>query len=77
MATTMHDTDNGVKLLTDGCADIYIDMLYSDPKRGAWLLLSTDYGAVEVRVSPAGRKVSAEPSELTHRKIVGGDDELR
>ena len=61
----------GIVIVRDGHAPIYLDLLYADTKRGSWLLLSTDHSAVEVRVSPAGRKVSAETSRLTHRKIWG------
>ena len=37
--------------------------------------IGTADGAVEVRVTPGGRKVTAELSSLTPRTLIGDDDE--
>lgn len=62
--TTMRDTEHGVAFL-NGLMPTYVEVLYSDPERGTWLIVGTEHAAVEVRVTPKGRKVTA--TESTYR----------
>jgi hypothetical protein len=58
-------TDYGLRV---GPADVRV--LYTDDKLGAWLLIETYHDAVEVRITPKGRKVTAEKSDL---RLTRGD----
>ena len=69
------DTENGLMFLRDDREPCHMDVLYDDPKYGTWLLIGTRYQTVEVRVSPGGRKVTAERSKMTLRALTGDDDE--
>ncbi len=69
------DTEHGVTFLRDDREPFYMDVLYDDPEHGTWLLIGTRYASVEVRVTPGGRKVTAKPSSLTPRTLIGDDDE--
>lgn len=57
-----HYTDHGLRI---GPADV--EVMYTDDKLGAWLVVKTEHAAVEVRITPAGRKVTAKPSRLRRR----------
>ena len=61
----MSDTAHGIRFVSDGQCDIYVAILASDPKHGVWMLVGSEHQAVEVRVTPAGRKVEAKASALT------------
>jgi len=71
----VRDTEHGLMFLRDDREPFYLDVLSDDPTFGTWLLIGTADGAVEVRVTPGGRKVTAELSSLTPRTLIGDDDE--
>ena len=70
----VRDTKHGLMFLRDGCEPFYVDVLWDD-QYGSWLLVGTRHASVEVRVTPAGRKVTAEPSNLTPRDLIGDNRE--
>ena len=61
---TLSETEHGVVFRIDGQSDIYVDVLFTDSKHGAWLWVGTEHTAQEVRVTPAGRKVESEASAI-------------
>ena len=61
---TLSETEHGVVFRIDGQADIYVDVLFTDAKHGAWLWVGTEHTGQEVRITPAGRKVEAETSSI-------------
>ena len=71
----MRDTEHGLMFLRDDREPFCMDVIWDDPKYGTGLLIGTADGAVEVRVTPGGRKVTAELSSLTPRTLIGDDDE--
>ena len=52
-------TDYGLRV---GPADVHI--LRTDDKAGAWLLIETYHEAIEVRITPKGRKIETKRSGL-------------
>ena len=70
----VRDTEYGLMFLRDDREPFYMDVLYDDPKYGTGLLIGTGHGAVAVRVTPGGRKVTAKPSSLTPRTLIGDDE---
>ena len=70
----VRDTEHGLTFLRGDRELFYMDVLWDDPKYGTWLLIATRYASVEVRVTPGGRKVTAEPSSLTPRTLIGDDE---
>ena len=71
----VRDTEYGLMFLRDDREPFYMDVLYDDPKYGTGLLIGTGHASVAVRVTPGGRKVTAKPSSLTPRTLIGDDDE--
>ena len=50
-------TDDGLRV---GPADVHV--LYTDDRAGAFLLIETDHEALEVRITPKGRKITTKRS---------------
>lgn len=61
-----HHTEYGLRV---GPSDVRV--LYTDDRHGVWLLIETYHDAVEVRITPKGRKVTAEKSSLRLTREVG------
>lgn len=72
MVTVSH-TDHGVVFRIQGQADIYVDVLATDLKHGAWLRVGTDHAGQEVRVTPAGRKVEASATTIPASALGHGE----
>ena len=71
----MRDTEHGLMFLRDDREPFYMDVIWDDPKYGTGLLIGTGHASVAVRVTPGGRKVTAKPSSLTPRALIGDNRE--
>ena len=71
----MRDTEHGLMFLRDDREPFCMDVIWDDPKYGTGLLIGTGHASVAVRVTPGGRKVTAKPSSLTPRALIGADRE--
>ena len=66
------NTPGGLRLLREGGqSPVDIVVIYGDDKRGLWMLIGTDHAAVEVHVTPAGRKVTTEQSHRRPGQFMG------
>ena len=60
----VRDTKHGLRLLRDGRESIDVTIITDDERFGTWLLIGTRHDAIEVRITPAGRKVIASETRL-------------
>jgi hypothetical protein len=69
------DTQYGLRLLRDDRPPIDVVVIYDDAQRGTWLLVGTEHDAVEVRVTPRGRSVAANDTELRPWELASAEED--